>query len=433
MKRMIIITLGISLFGALSVSAQFKNTRLDEQTEGDYICEPSIAINPRNPANIVAASVLNNIYFTKDAGVTWQKKKIESPFGVYGDPALIADSKGDFYFFHLSDPTFGKGGYESEKLDRIVVQYSGDGGESWSEGESIGFNHPKDQDKEWPAVDSKNNLYVTWTQFDKYGDTDPNCQSNIMLSTSRNGKKWSDPIQISQTPGNCIDDDNTAEGAVPAVTFDGKIFIAWANQGKIYLDRSYDGNMWLSNDLAIAEQKGGWDLKIPGHDRCNGMPVLMTDRSKGSFRGSLYVAWADQRNGENDTDVWFIRSHNFGDNWTSPLRVNNDTPGKHQYLPWMTVDQVTGAIYLIYYDRGNYEDSQTDVYLAYSFDGGLSFKNVKISETPFIPTDTSFFGDYTNISAHKGIIAPIWSRMDNGKTSVWTAIIKQEELTNIKQ
>jgi hypothetical protein len=434
MNQIFTLIFSFALLSAVSVSAQFKNIKLDEQTEGDYVCEPSIAINPRDPLNIVAASVLNNIYFTKDGGKTWQKKKVESSFGVYGDPALIADSKGDFYFFHLSDPTFGKGGYESEKLDRIVVQYSGDGGETWSEGESIGLNSPKDQDKEWPAVDSKNNLYVTWTQFDKYGDTDPNCHSSIMLSTSRNGKKWSDPIQISQTPGNCIDDDSTAEGAMPAITFDGKMFVAWANQGKIFLDRSFDGGtMWLSNDLAIAEQTGGWDLKIPGHDRCNGMPVFLTDRSKSPFRGSLYLSWADQRKGENDTDIWFIRSNNFGDNWTSPLRVNNDNPGKHQYLPWMTVDQATGAIYMIYYDRREYEDNQTDVYLAYSFDGGLSFKNIKISETPFIPTDTSFFGDYTNISAHKGIVAPIWARMDNGKTSVWTTVITQDELAAIKK
>jgi hypothetical protein len=414
--------------------SQFPNIKLDEQkADNDYICEPSIAINPRVPSNIVAASVLNNIYFTKDGGVTWQKKKIESPFGVYGDPALIADARGNFYFFHLSDPTHGKGGYDSEKLDRMVVQSSSDGGETWSEGESIGLNHPKDQDKQWPAIDSKGNLYLTWTQFDKYGDADPNCHSTILISTSRNGKKWSDPIELSQTPGNCLDDDNTAEGAVPAVSFDGKVFVTWSNQGKIFMDRSFDGgSMWLTNDIAIAEQPGGWDLKIPGHDRCNGMPVLMADKSKGTSKGSLYLAWADQRKGANDTDIWFMRSGNFGDNWTSPLKINDDGVGKHQYLPWMAVDQVTGYIYIIYYDRRNYDDMQTDVYLAYSIDGGLNFKNVKISETPFIPTDTSFFGDYTNIAAHKGIITPIWARMDNGKTSVWTAVIKHEDLAKIK-
>ena len=412
------------------VFSQFKNIMLDEQEGSErFVCEPTIAVNPRYPNNIVAGSVLDNVYYTKDLGKSWNKIKLTSPLGVYGDPALIADDKGNFYYFHLSDPTHGSGGYDSEKLDRIVVQKSEDGGETWSPGESIGLNHPKDQDKEWATVDSKGNLYVSWTQFDKYGDTDPACQSKILFSMSKNGKKWSDPVVISQTPGNCVDDDNTAEGAVPAVTYDGKVMIVWSNQGKIFLDRSFNGgDLWLGNDIVVAEQVGGWDINIPGHDRCNGMPVLMTDNSKGPYRGSLYVVWADQRNGENDTDIWFTRSHNFGDNWASPVRVNDDGAGKHQYLPWMAVDQATGYVYIVYYDRRDHNDNQTDVYLAYSYDGGANFENVKISEKSFMPQDDRFFGDYNNISAHKGIIVPVWTRMEGGKTSVWTSIIKQEDL-----
>jgi hypothetical protein len=127
-----------------------------------------------------------------------------------------------------------------------------------------------------------------------------------------------------------------------------------------------------------------------------------------------------------------MRSTNYGDNWTTPLKVNNDGKGKHQYLPWMTVDPSTGYIYVVYYDRRAYDDMQTDVYVAYSLDAGQSFTNVKISDSPFVPSETSFFGDYTNIAASKGIIAPIWARMDNGNTSVWTAVIKHQDLVKAK-
>ncbi|HYE76096.1 MAG TPA: sialidase family protein, partial [Blastocatellia bacterium] len=107
-------------------------------------------------------------------------------------------------------------------------------------------------------------------------------------------------------------------------------------------------------------------------------------------------------------------------------------PGKHQYLPWMAVDQVTGYIYVVYYDRRSHDDNQTDVYLAYSVDSGNSFKEVKISETAFVPTEEGFFGDYTNISAHNGTIVPIWARMDDGKTSVMSAVISHDELVKAK-
>ncbi|HYG03749.1 MAG TPA: sialidase family protein [Chryseosolibacter sp.] len=432
MKPYYLITV-LCLYASM-LSAQIRNIKIDEQSADDpYVCEPSVAINPKNPLNIVAASVLNNIYVTTDGGKSWTKVDVTSPFGVYGDPVVIADHKGKFYFFHLSDPTNGKGGYDSEKLDRMVVQESNDGGFTWSEGESIGYNHPKDQDKEWAAIDSKGNVYLTWTEFDKYGDPNPDCHSRILFSKSRNGRKWSAPVTLSEIPGNCIDDDYTAEGAVPGVNSEGKVFVAWSNQNKIFVDRSYDGGQtWLTNDLPVVDQPGGWDIKIPGHDRSNGMPVLMINQSETTALNHIYIVWADTKNGENDTDVWFIRSANNGDNWTTPLRINSDVPGKHQYLPWMAVDQVTGYIYVVYYDRRSHDDNQTDVYLAYSVDSGNSFKEVKISETAFVPTEEGFFGDYTNISAHNGTIVPIWARMDDGKTSVMSAVISHDELVKAK-
>jgi hypothetical protein len=432
MKRIFVLFFLLIWLG--QAEAQFKNILLDPGSPDNRACEPSIAISLKDPNIIVAASVLDNVYYTSNGGFSWQKSKLTSPLGVWGDPVVISDFKGNFFYFHLSDPT-GKNWDSEEILDRIVVQESNDNGATWSEGASIGFNHPKDQDKEWAIADRKGNIYVAWTQFDKYGSEDDSCQSNILLSSSANGKKWSKPIQISQTPGDCKDDDNTTEGAVPAVSADGlQVFVAWANQSKIFLDRSFDGGKtWLKNDIEIAEQTGGWSLNIPGINRCNGMPVLVCDNTKkGKLSGALYIVWADQVNGENDTDIWFIRSMNYGDNWTQPQRINNDGPGKHQFLPWMTVDPTTGNIYIVYYDRRDYGDLQTDVYLAYSNDGGMNFKNVKISEKPFVPDAEVFFGDYNNISASQGVIAPIWTRMDNKQTSVWTAIIKQEELDKIK-
>lgn len=427
--------LAVLLIVELTAFGQFRNIKLAEQVPGVYPpVEPSITINKKNPKNIVAGVVLDRAIYTLDGGTTWNESKLESPYGVYGDPALVSDMKGHIYYFHLADPS-GQGRDNEAWLDRIVCQKSTDGGKTWSEGASIGNNPPKDQDKEWATVHPrKQTIYTTWTQFDKYGLEDPNCHSNIMFSMSDNeGKKWSKALQINQNPGDCIDDDNTTEGAVPAVDNLGRVFVSWSSHGNIYFDRSFDGGTtWLSNDLLIARQEGGWSMDIPGLSRSNGMPVLMIDNSKGRLRNSLYLVWADQRNGTNDTDIWFMRSTNFGDMWTQPMRINQDGAGKHQFLPWMSVDEGTGYIYVVYYDRRAYDDLQTDVYLAWSTDGGNTFKEKKISESPFIPTDSEFFGDYTNISAHKGVIAPVWTRMDDGKTSVYTAVITDSDLLKEK-
>jgi hypothetical protein len=418
------------LFIGYSSFAQFKNTKLAEARAGDKFqpCEPSVAINLKNTNNIVAAVVLDRIIYTNDAGNTWQEKTVTSPFGVYGDPALISDTKGNIYYFHLADPS-GEGRSNDAWLDRMVVNKTSNGGTTWSKGVSIGHNPPKDQDKEWPAINFKNDdLYLTWTQFDKYGSKDAACQSNIMFSKSSNkGDKWSKPVILSQTPGDCVDDDNTAEGAVPAVSSDGRIFVTWSNQGKIFMDRSYDGgDTWLRNDLALFEHAGGWAMDIPGIMRSNGMPVLVIDNSKGPYAGMLYLIWGEQRNG--DSDIMFSRSSNYGENWTVPAKINSDTNGKHQFFPWLTIDQATGYLYTVFYDRREHEGNETDVYLAYSMDAGMNFTNVKISESHFVPSASVFFGDYTNIAAHKGMIVPVWTRMDDGKTSVWTTVIKHEDL-----
>jgi len=89
----------------------------------------------------------------------------------------------------------------------------------------------------------------------------------------------------------------------------------------------------------------------------------------------------------------------------------------------MDIDMSNGYLYFVFYDRRNYNNEPTDVYLAISKDGGNTFENYKISESPFLPSSSIFFGDYTNISVRNGIVRPIWTRLHMGQLSIWTAII----------
>lgn len=408
------------------VPASFKNIKIAPLTGGGSPCEPSIAVSQKDPRNIVGGVVMDLAIYTKDGGATWAETRLTSKYGVFGDPTLVSDSQGNFYYFHLSNGDGAEGW-----LDRIVCQKSTDGGKTWSDGASIGHNPDTDQDKQWAATHpTKPFICATWTQFDKYGRKEPSFKSNIMYSASSDGGvTWSKGVQINDISGDCLDDDGTTEGAVPAVDKNGNIFVTWSNQGIIFFDRSTDGGItWLKHDIPVTRQYGGWNMDIPGINRSNGMPVLMVDNSNGPRAGTLYCVWADQRNGVTDTDVFCMSSSDKGDTWSAPYRVNQDAPGKQQFLPWLAIDQTTGHLYVVYYDRRAYDDNRTDVYIAFSIDGGKTFREKKISETPFTPTASKFFGDYNNISAHKGIIAPIWTRMDNGATTVWTAAIKHNDL-----
>jgi hypothetical protein len=88
----------------------------------------------------------------------------------------------------------------------------------------------------------------------------------------------------------------------------------------------------------------------------------------------------------------------------------------------MDIDQTNGNLFFVFYDRRNYSDNLTDVYIAYSDDGGNNITNKRISESPFNPNSGIFFGDYTNIVAHNNIIRPIWTRLHNNQLSIWTDV-----------
>lgn len=403
--------------------AQHPNIQINNPASTDPE-EVTIAINPVDPLNLVAGANIVYNYTSHDGGKSWTQGGMTSTYGVWGDPSVIFDARGFAYYGHLSYPPVDSGYW----IDRIVVQRSTDGGGSWNSGVGIGYNPPaRQQDKEWLAADLtdspyRNNLYVAWTQFDSYGSASPLDSSRILFSRSTDaGLSWSAPVRVSDVAGNCLDSDSTVEGAVPAVGPNGEVYLSWGGPLGIMFDKSTDGGRTFGTDLFVTTQPGGWDFNVSGIYRCNGMPVTACDVSSSPYRGNIYIQWSDQRNGVDNTDIFFIKSTNGGQSWGSVKRVNDDTTSRQQFFSWMTVDQTTGAIYVVFYDRRNTTGDATGVTVARSTDGGDTFVNFPVSDSSFTPQSGTFFGDYINIAARYGKVYPIWMRLDNTTLSVWTA------------
>ena len=334
--------------------------------------EPSIKMNPLNPDIIVAGANLYNCYYSSDGGLTWSRIQMTSSYGVWGDPVIDVDADGNFYFFHLSNPPSGNW------IDRIVCQKSTTNGMTWNDGSYTGLNGTKAQDKQWSIIDrNTNHIYMTWTQFDDYGSSNPNDKSNILFSKSLDqGETWTTPVKVNIIDGNCIDEDDTVEGAVPALGPNGEIYVAWAGPNGLVFNKSLDqGDTWLTEEIAIDPMPTGWDYDIPRINRANGLPITKCDLSGGPNHGTIYVNWSDQRNGANDTDIWLSKSIDGGETWSTPARVNDDPPGKQQFFTWMDIDQTNGNLFFVFYDRREHNDANTDVYLAYSADGGAPCTN----------------------------------------------------------
>lgn len=403
-----------------SVFAQFPNVLISTSNSPE---EVSIAINPKNTNQIVAGANINNAYRSNDAGATWTTQILTCPaYNVWGDPVLIWDTANACYFLHLSNPSSGSW------IDRIVVQKSTDFGATWPTCVGVGKNGTKAQDKEWAVVNPTNNdIHFTWTQFDVYGSSASTDSSMILYTKSSDGGvTWTSPKRISHYAGDCIDSDNTTEGAVPAIGPNGEVYVAWAGPKGLVFQKSTDGgNTWFAVEKILDPFPGGWDYTINGLQRCNGLPFTFCDLSNGPHKGTIYINWSDQRNGPNDGDIWIIKSTDGGTTWSSPIRVNDDVPGKQQFMSNMTIDQATGYIYVLFYDRRNFSSgTSTDVYMAVSKDGGNTFVNYKVNANAFNPTSSVFFGDYLDISAHNNVIRPIWMQMTSGGAlSVYTALV----------
>lgn len=98
--------------------------------------------------------------------------------------------------------------------------------------------------------------------------------------------------------------------------------------------------------------------------------------------GSLAVAWADGRNGDQDV---FLRRSPDGRTWSAPVRVNDNPSGDGtaQYLPQLAVAP-DGRIDALFLDRRrDPRNVKTDAFLASSRNEGESFENVRVSSRSF--------------------------------------------------
>ena len=93
--------------------------------------------------------------------------------------------------------------------------------------------------------------------------------------------------------GNCIDDDYTTEGAVPAVGPNGEIYVSWAGPEGLVFDKSLDGGDTWGTDIFISDIPGGWAFNVPGWP-VNPTPpivdVILTLGNSASVFGSFQLA-----------------------------------------------------------------------------------------------------------------------------------------------
>jgi hypothetical protein len=401
--------------------------------------EPSIAINPANPDNIIIGT--NDYhepntdmyhYQSFDGGHTWSYGPIDPnwPFAAYPtDPSIAFNTSGEAFYSY--GRAMHNGGIPPND---VVVNRSTNGGKDWDTTVRVIYN-TFDQftakafaDKYYLAIDNvngspfKDRIYVTWVQYDTLHT------NRVELSySSDKGKHWSAPAFVSGI--------GKQQSPIPAIGSLGQVYVAYEDldHHEIRLATSDDGGKTFPSNKSIAGYTDLGPLYPPGDPgahpsikgflRVNSFPSIALDHSQ-IHHGRIYITWtamgADMRH-----HIYLTSSDNIGNTWSIPKPIENDPSAiaTDKFFPWIAVDDISGDVGIACYDsREDTSNVLTDLYMFFSKDGGQSFSSRRISGKSFDVRNNSsigtsppyFFGDYISLAADHNVWRPAWTDSREG-------------------
>jgi len=390
---------------------------LDITPAGGTFSEPGIAIDPNNPSRIVVVYQVGAFAaYSIDAGKTFTAAETSHPtdYRIAGDVSTAFDNLGHAFLCYLAFDHLGTPQYWAHNAGRngVFVRRSPDAGKTWEKGSVAVKAFPtgrepnlqfEDQPRIFadnsPASPYRGNLYVGWIEWQ--------LDKSIMLfsRSTDDGETWSPAIRISTHAGLPRDDNGAVGGFALAIAPDGALYTVWHDGNQIVLAESRDGGNTFSPSHPIIETAPPYFGEITGVYRVSGFPQIAIDPKS----LNLYIAWSDYRNG--DVDVFIASSSDHGRHWSEPVRVNNDPlhDGSDQFFQWMTIDPLTGAIYVQFYDRrADPANVKIRVTLARSIDRAHTFTSYDWGQKEF-ESKGAFLGDYTWLAAYDNRVYGVWT------------------------
>ena len=398
----------------LHQSIQVNVDALQNNIVGDAANEPSIAIDPLNPDNIVIGwrqfdSVASDFRqagyaYSHDGGATWTFPGSLDPGQFRSDPVLAADSVGNFYYYSLSSITTTEYFVSTDKGVTWTTPTSSPGG-----------------DKNWQTIDitgglGDGHIYAIWNS--QYTCCAPG--TDFTRSTD-SALSWEGPYVLPRHPKWGTDD----------VGPEGELYIVGVNRlgtGHMILKSTdaLDALVTPTFGLAPNIDLGGTTITggTPNPGGLMGQVWVAVDRSSGPTRGNVYVLGSVDPTGGDPLDVHIIRSTDGGQNWSAPLRVNDDPGGTAwQWFGTMSVSP-EGRIDVVWNDTRNDLTAQSsELYYAWSTDAGLSFSSGLAVSPSFNsrvghPVQTKI-GDYYHMISDTAGASLAYSATFNGEQDVY--------------
>lgn len=398
--------------------------------------EPSVAVNPTNPANIVGVWQQDRsstggargvaTAASRDGGATWTRSAAP-PFSrcAGGNAANHGD------YARASDPwvSFGADGTAwqialglngawplPDSSNAILVSRSIDGGANWSPPTVlIRDTGAYLNDKESITADPHDSRYVyaVWDRLDTAGSG-----PTYFARTTDGGANW-EPARPIYDPGSTAQTINNQLVVLP----DGTLALLFTRlptttpntvAPAMLLLRSTDhGATWSAPIPVAAVQAVGTADAASGRRVRDGAHLGSIAAGP---RGELAVVWQDARfSGGAVDDIAFARSADGGLTWSAPVRING-APGARAFVPVVHV-RADGVIGVGYYDlRNDLPDPGTlpaDLWLTQSGDGA-TWHEIHVDGPFDLMTAPNarglFLGDYMGLASAGTTFVPFYAR-----------------------
>ena len=416
---------------------------IQDLVQPDTQAEPSIAVNPENPLNVVAAyqsgrranggDATNGYATSFDGGATWTHGELPNlttqiePKGSFerASDAVVAFGPGNLVYANslVFDQDTSNG-----LRSGMAVNVSKDGGRTWSppvvfQDDMLGGTN----DKNWIVVDQsdapghhKGRVYVVWDRVAPvvYQYCDANCDQRA------NWLPTFDTLSGLVFPGQGIGAypvvmDNGGLGIVigtitegvhtqpdePEVSASNQVFISAPTAGQT----PFPAPLQFLPPIQIASDKSNGTEAQRASD---GLPAAAEDPA----HGTLYAVWDDGRFRTDEVnDAVISRSTDNGQTWSAPTRVN---PGpKNDKVNHYNVTVAVGTDGKVYVDYRQRDQSGTaplftptiETYHQQSSDGGRTWTQPLLVDS--VPSnayhdafsrDGSFEGDYNQTASVGG-------------------------------
>jgi hypothetical protein len=270
-----------------------------------------------------------------------------------GNPSVACANSNLFYYASVYTPAVPGCGIDTPGCTGISVSRSTNGGVNWGlpviasrQGEdNFTFQSPS------MAVDPTNpsHLYVAYIDIDithfLFPDCDMDSYATDVVQSLDGGKTWVGPFPVDHA---C-----DSFGSNPALT--GTLVtpnIVVSPEGNVYLTNEFLGQSGNPNAIHFLRSTDhGKTFSAPmivSKDAINNaLPQLAVDRTRSSFRGTIYLTWSGKPRGTT-TEVLMSDSLNHGASFSFPRSVRSTSQGT-QVNPVVAVDndgQVADCYYV---------------------------------------------------------------------------------------